>query len=81
MSDMKLAVPEGYFERSMQRTLAEVSRIKRRRRAALLGIALIVFVSGSVLAVRTAERVREEDNYLALQAEMSRIDIFYEINQ
>lgn len=81
MSDMKLVVPEGYFDKSMQRTLAEVSRIKRRRRAALLGIALIVLVSGSVLAVRTAERVREEDNYLALQAEMSRIDIFYEINQ
>ncbi len=81
MSDMKLTVPEGYFERSLERTMSEVSRIRKRRRTALLGLALIVLVAGSVLSVRTAERIREEDNYLALQAEMSRIDIFYEINQ
>ena len=81
MSDMNLTVPEGYFERSLERTMSEVSRIRKRRRTALLGLALIVLVAGSVLSVRTAERIREEDNYLALQAEMSRIDIFYEINQ
>lgn len=81
MSDMKLTVPEGYFEKSMQKTLSEVSRIRRRRRTALLGIAMLVLVGGSVLSVWTAERAREEDKYLALQAEMSRIDIFYEINQ
>lgn len=81
MSEMKLTVPEGYFERSLERTMSEVSRIRKRRRTALLGLALIVLVAGSVLSVRTAERIREEDNYLALQAEMSRIDIFYEINQ
>ena len=81
MSDMKLTVPEGYFESSLTKTMTEVSRIRRHRRAALLGIALIVLVAGGVFSVRTAERVREEDEYLALQSEMSRIDIFYEINQ
>lgn len=78
---MKLTVPEGYFERSLEKTMAEVSRIRRRRKTVLLGIALIVLATGGALSVRTAERIREEDEYLALQSEMSRIDIFYEINQ
>ena len=61
MSKLKLTVPEGYFERSMAKTMVDVSRIRRNRRTALLGIALLVLVIGSVLSFRTAERVREEN--------------------
>ena len=34
MSKLKLTVPEGYFERSMAKTMVEVSRIRRHRRTA-----------------------------------------------
>lgn len=81
MSKLKLTVPEGYFERSMAKTMVEVSRIRRHRRTALLGIALLVLVIGSVLSFRTAERVREENEYYDFLAQMSRVDIFYEVNQ
>lgn len=81
MSDIKLTTPEGYFDRSLERTMAGVSGIGKRRKSLTFGIILIVLVAGGVLSVRMTERAREREEYLALQSEMSRIDIFYEINQ
>ena len=82
MSDIKLTVPEGYFDKSMEKTIAEVSGIRKRRKRVVLGLAaVIVVVTGWMLSLRTTERIRAEKEYLALQSEMYRVDIFYEVNR
>lgn len=82
MSDIKLTIPDGYFDKSLEKTLAEVSRIRKRRRAAALGLAaVIVLAAGWALSLQTTQRIRAEKEYLALQSELYRVDIFYEVNQ
>lgn len=82
MSDIKLTIPDGYFDKSLEKTLTEVSRIRKRRKAAALGLAaVIVLAAGWALSLRTTQRIRAEKEYLALQSEMYRVDIFYEVNQ
>lgn len=82
MSDIKLTIPDGYFDKSLEKTRAEVSRIRKRRKAAALGLAaVIVLAAGWALSLRTTQRIRAEKEYLALQSEMYRVDIFYEVNQ
>lgn len=82
MSDIKLTVPEGYFNKSMEKTMAEVSGIRKRRRTVVFGLAsVVIVVAGWMLSLRTTERIRAEKEYLALQSEMYRVDIFYEVNQ
>lgn len=82
MSDIKLTIPDGYFDKSLEKTLAEVARIRKRRRAAALGLAaVIVLAAGWALSLQTTQRIRAEKEYLALQSELYRVDIFYEVNQ
>lgn len=82
MSDIKLTIPDGYFDKSLEKTLAEVARIRKRRRAVALGLAaVIVLAAGWALSLQTTQRIRAEKEYLALQSELYRVDIFYEVNQ
>ncbi len=82
MSDIKLTIPDGYFDKSLEKTLAEVSRIRKRRRAVALGLAAVmVLAAGWALSLHTTQRIRAEKEYLALQSELYRVDIFYEVNQ
>lgn len=82
MSDIKLTIPDGYFDKSLGKTLAEVARIRKRRRAVALGLAAVmVLAAGWALSLQTTQRIRAEKEYLALQSELYRVDIFYEVNQ
>ena len=82
MSDIKLTIPDGYFDKSLEKTLAEVARIRKRRRAVALGLAAVmVLAAGWALSLQTTQRIRAEKEYLALQSELYRVDIFYEVNQ
>lgn len=82
MSDIKLTIPDGYFDKSLEKTLTEVSRIRKRRRVVALGLAaVIVLAAGWALSLQTTQRIRAEKEYLALQSELYRVDIFYEVNQ
>lgn len=82
MSDIKLTIPDGYFDKSLEKTLTEVARIRKRRRAVALGLAaVIVLAAGWALSLQTTQRIRAEKEYLALQSELYRVDIFYEVNQ
>lgn len=49
MSQIKLTTPEGYFEKSMQTTMAAVDKVRRKRMAVLSGVA-----AGSVAAAALA---------------------------
>lgn len=80
MSEIKLTTPEGYFDKSFERTIAGANRLRRRRRAALGCLAALLFASGVYLSVRTAGSIRERRDYLALQAETAELDIFLEVN-
>ena len=80
MDNIELKTPEGYFEDSFARTMSGVSRIRKRRRAALGAVAAAVAVFGVVYTAFRSERIDEEKEYLALQAELADYDIFIEIN-
>ena len=80
MDPIELKTPEGYFEDSFARTMSGVSRIRKRRRAALGAVAAVVAVFGIVFTSIRVERTAEEREYLALQAELADYDIFIEIN-
>ncbi len=81
MSDIKLTTPEGYFEKSLDRTLAAAAGIGRRRKFALYSCAALVLMLGAYFSIHTVTNIRLEKEYLAWQAEMSGLDIFLEINQ
>lgn len=90
MSKINLTTPEGYFEKSMQTTMAAVEQVRRKRMAILSSV-----VVGGVAAVALALFVMPdrdmtdsvsvgtsvEHEYYAMEAEMARLDIFLEINQ
>lgn len=80
MSEIKLTTPEGFFEKSFERTLAETGRIRHRRRVVLGCFLAAVLVTGAYLSFRTAHSLQEQKNYLALQEEMAKLDIFLEVN-
>lgn len=80
MSDIELKTPEGYFEKSFNKTMAEVSRIRKRRSAVLGLAAVVVLAAGITLASLKADYARQEEAYLAQQAELASLDIFLEIN-
>lgn len=79
MSDIKLTTPEGYFEESLQRTMASVSREKSKRRTLLCSCAAVLLLL--VTAYYTVNASREEREYLAYQDEAARLDIFLEVNE
>lgn len=80
MSYVRLKTPEGYFEESLEKTVASVEGIRKRRRAIVFACIAVVLTVGtcfSISAVRSNEGRKE---YLAQQEELSRLDIFLEIN-
>ena len=80
MDNIELKTPQGYFEDSFERTMSGISRIRKRRMAALGAAAALILVLGIVYpAVRTGN-ADPETEYLALQTELADYDIFLEIN-
>lgn len=81
MKDIRLTIPEGYFEKSLEKTIASAERIRKRRRAILYSCAAVVLLLGTYFSVSSGRISRDEEEYLAQQAEMARLDIFLEINR
>ena len=81
MKEIRLTTPEGYFEKSLEATLASTGRIKRRRKTVLYSLAAFVLLLASCFSVYKIKTISEEKEYLAQQAEMARLDIFLEVNQ
>lgn len=81
MSDIRLSTPENYFEKSLERTLANTTRIKNRRKVLACACVATVLLLGAAFSIQTISSARSEKEYLAFQAEMDRLDIFLEINQ
>lgn len=81
MKEIRLTTPEGYFEKSLEATLASAGRIKRRRKTVLYSLAAFVLLLASCFSVYKMQTISEEKEYLAQQAEMARLDIFLEVNQ
>lgn len=81
MSDIRLKTPEGYFEKSLEKTLTSAARIRRRRKVVLYSCAAIVLMVGTYFSIHSVSVSEDEKEYLAQQAEMARLDIFLEVNQ
>lgn len=81
MKEIRLTTPEGYFEKSLEKTLASADRISRRRKKALYSFAAIVLLLGSCLSIYLIRSDATEKEYLAQQIEMAQLDIFLEVNQ
>lgn len=80
MKGIELKTPEGYFDESLRKTMAGVSRIRKRRKAALYACAAVLLFLGAAYASDRLADSRQEKAYLAQQAEIDRLDIFLEIN-
>ena len=80
MDNIELKTPEGYFEDSFARTMAGVSRIRKRRRAAIAAVAVLLVIFGITYSSIRGKKALEEKEYIALQTEMADYDIFLEIN-
>lgn len=81
MSSIKLTTPDGYFERSLEQTMARVEKIRKRKTAALWGCGMLALLLGTYFFLNTAGKHEYEKEYLEQQAEMARLDIFLEVNQ
>lgn len=81
MSDIRLTTPEGYFERSLERTIASIERIRKRRKAVLYSCTVVVLMVVMYCSIHTAIVNECEKEYLAQQAELAKLDIFLEVNQ
>ena len=75
---IRLSTPEGYFEESLNRTLASAAAVRRRRRTALCCCAVFALLAGGAFYAVQSHYMEE---YLACQAEMAQLDIFLEVNQ
>ena len=76
MNEVKLSVPEGYFEESLSKTLDRSRKIRTRRRAALYvaaSLALIVGIWQFMPSNRVSMVSHEE-------AELYELDVFLMIN-
>lgn len=80
MSEVRLTTPEGYFETSMEKTMASARKIRRRRKAVLYSCAALVLTIGAYLSIQTATVREVEREYLTQQAEIARLDVFFEVN-
>lgn len=80
MSYVKLKTPEGYFEESLRRALASAEGIRKRRRAVLCTCIAAVLAVGTYFSISAFQSNEERKEYLAQQEELSRLDIFLEIN-
>jgi len=85
MKEVRLDVPEGYFEESFEKTLARSRGIRTRRRAVLGSAAALVLAVGiwQFLPERP-ERIEPDDETLRLMmaevSEMNELDVFLMIN-
>jgi hypothetical protein len=80
MNNIELKIPDGYFEKSFERTIAGVSAIRRRRTVVFGMIAAIVLAFCITFTSIKVHNVRQEKFYLAQQEELANLDIFLEIN-
>lgn len=80
MSYVRLKTPEGYFEESLERTMASVDGIRRRRRTVLCSCIAAVLFAGMYVSIHAVRITEDRDEYVAQQEELARLDIFLEIN-
>lgn len=78
MSEIRLDIPEGFFEDSFSRTMASVSRVRSRRIGIASAAAALLVIAGSCLWYSSS---MAEKRFHAEQAQMVELDIFLEINQ
>lgn len=76
MNEVRLNVPEGYFEESLGKTLERSHKIRSRRRAVLCVAASLVMILGiwQFMPSRRISMVSPED------AELYELDVFLMIN-
>jgi len=76
MNEVKLSVPEGYFEESLSKTLDRSRKIRTRRRAALCVAASLALIVGiwQFMPSNRISMVSPED------AELYELDVFLMIN-
>lgn len=80
MNNIELKTPDGYFEKSFERTMAGASAIRKRRAVVFGLIAAIVLASGITFTSIKVHNIRQERIYLAQQEELADLDIFLKIN-
>lgn len=78
---MKLTTPEGYFDMSLEKTMASANRIDRRRKMFVFGFGAVAMALCAYFSIQSAKVAHDEKEYLAQQEEMARLDIFFEVNQ
>jgi len=81
MSDIRLTTPEGYFEKSFEKTMAAAGRIDKRRKTVVCFCSAIVLGLGTYFSIQGVKLSHAEKEYLAWQAEIAKLDIFLEVNQ
>ncbi len=80
MSDIRLTTPEGYFEKSMARTMASVERIRTRRKAMAACFVAVLIATGAFFSGIAVRNSIVERDYYAMEAEQAQLDIFLEVN-
>lgn len=80
MNDIRLTTPEGYFEKSMERTMASVEGIRRRRKAVVSGVAAFVIVVAAFFSGVSIRNTKAQKDYYAMESEQARLDVFLEVN-
>ena len=81
MNYVRLKTPDGYFEKSLEKTLSSVEGIRKRRRAVLCTCAAVVLAAGTYFSISAFRSDEAWQEYLAQQEELARLDIFLEINE
>lgn len=81
MSYVRLKTPEGYFEKSFEKTIGLVEEIRKRRRVVLCACIAVVLAVGTYFSISDFRSNEVRKEYLAQQEELARLDIFLEINQ
>ena len=80
MSYVRLKTPEGYFEKSLEKTIASAEGIRIRRRAVLCTCIAAVLAAATYFSISAFRSNEDWKEYLAQQEELARLDIFLEIN-
>lgn len=81
MNYVRLKTPEGYFEKSFEKTLTSVEGIRKRRRTVLYTCIAAVLAVGTYIPISAFRSNEARNEYLAQQKELERLDIFLEINE
>jgi len=80
MGELRLTTPDGYFEQSLEKTLASAGKIKKRRTALTALCAAAVVVFGVFFMYRSTMSSMYEKEYYAMESEVAQLDVFLEIN-